>query len=78
VGELARTYVPGGTLIDLPHYAVAELVAATAKALADGASAVYEASFLADDIFVSIDILEHRKRGFFLCPGGLRQLEVPF
>ena len=66
VGELARTYVPGGTLIDLPHYAVKERVAATAKALAEGASAVYEASFLADDIFVSIDILERRKRGFIL------------
>jgi hypothetical protein len=27
---------------------------------------MYEASFLADDIFVSIDILERRKRGFIL------------
>ena len=32
--------------------------------LAEGASSVYEASFLADDIFVSVDILERRKQGF--------------
>jgi hypothetical protein len=64
VGALARTYVPGGVLIDLPHYEVKERVAATAKALAAAAPVVYEASFLADDMFVSVDILERRKRGF--------------
>ena len=66
VSELARAHVPGGVLIDLPHYEVKERVAATAKALAEGASAVYEASFLADDIFVSIDILQRRQQGFVL------------
>ena len=66
VGELARTHVPGGVLIDLPHNEVKERVAATVKALAEGASSVYEASFLADDIFVSVDILERRKQGFVL------------
>src|SRR5258706_13548145 len=33
VGELARTHVPGGVLIDLPHYEVKERAAATANAL---------------------------------------------
>jgi predicted RecB family nuclease len=41
-------------------------VAATAKALADGAPVVYEASFLEDGIFVSVDILQRRRQGFVL------------
>ena len=39
VGELARAQVPGGVLIDLPHYDFEGRVAATARALADGAPA---------------------------------------
>ncbi len=62
VGELARAHVPGGVLIDLPHYAMAERVEATRRALADGARAIYEASFREDDVFVSVDILERRGR----------------
>lgn len=66
VGALARTYVPGGRLIDLPHHAYEERIEATRRALADKVPAIYEAAFFADDIFVSIDILERRKRGFVL------------
>jgi len=66
VGEVARSYVPGGVLIDLPHTETAARVAATAKALADGAPALYEASFLEDGVFVSVDILERRRGGFVL------------
>jgi hypothetical protein len=66
VGEVARTYVPGGVLIDLPHDETVARMAATAKALADGAPVIYEASFLADGVFVSVDILERRRRGFGL------------
>lgn len=66
VGELARTFVPGGVLIDLPHHEVERRVAATAKAIADGARAVYEASFLEDGVFVAVDILERRRDGFVL------------
>lgn len=47
-GELARTYVPGGVLIDLPHHQMTDRVAATAKALAEGAPVIYEASLVAD------------------------------
>src|SRR5271157_923999 len=61
VGEVAHTYVPGGVLIDLPHDEMAARVAATAKALADGAPVIYEASFVADGVFVSVDILERRR-----------------
>lgn len=61
VGEVAREHIPGGVLIDLPHYEVRERVAATKRALEGGAKVIYEASFLADDVFVAVDIL-HRKR----------------
>jgi hypothetical protein len=66
VGALARTYVPGGVLVDLPHDAYAERLEATRQALAQGAPAVYEAAFHADGVFVSVDILERLGRGFSL------------
>jgi len=66
VGAAARGYVPGGSLVNLPHNAAAERVALTAEFLARGASAVYEASFVADDTFVAVDILERQERGFAL------------
>lgn len=66
IGELARAQVPGGVLIDLPHHEIEGRVAATALALADGARAVYEASFLEDGVFVAVDILERRGESFVL------------
>src|SRR5438046_1566027 len=66
VGELARTRYPGGVLIDLPHDARAERVAATRKLLDAGAPAIFEATFIADDTFVAIDVLEKKKDGYNL------------
>jgi hypothetical protein len=66
VGALARTYVPGGVLIDFEYYQVTEKLEATARALAAGAPAIYEASFIADDVFVAVDILERNGDGFAL------------
>ena len=66
IGELARTYVPGGVLIDIPYDEPERKVAATAEALAAGAPVIYEASFIEDDVFVSVDILERSGDGFFL------------
>jgi len=66
VGALARTYVPGGVLIDLPYHAYEQRLAATRQALEQGAPAVYEGAFRADDMFVSVDILERQGRGFCL------------
>src|SRR3972149_2791036 len=57
VGQVARGYVPGGVLIDLPYNAYAERVTATRQALEGGAPALYEASFQADGVFVAVDIL---------------------
>jgi predicted RecB family nuclease len=65
VGELVRTYVPGGVLIDLPYDAYTERLAATQEALGRVA-VVYEAAFVADNVFVSADILERRGAGYCL------------
>src|SRR5690242_5423745 len=60
VGELARSYLPGGVLVDLPHDQIAERVAATREALATGVSTIYEASFMAERVFAAVDILLRR------------------
>src|SRR5204863_1637594 len=64
VGEAARQRYPGGVLIDLPHHAGAERVAATQKALDAGAPAIFEATFIADGTFVAIDVLEKQNDGY--------------
>lgn len=64
VGEVARGYIPGGVLIDLPYYEVKQRIADTRKALESGAKVIYEASFKADDVFVAVDILHRSKRGW--------------
>ena len=64
VGQLARDYVPGGELIDFPYFAVEQKVAATGEALRCKAPAIYEASFLADGVFVGVDILERRRGAY--------------
>src|SRR5262245_7399892 len=69
VGAAARAYVPGGVLIDVPYRAYAERLTATQEAMAGGAQVIYEASFRADSVFVSVDILERT-------PAGLTIVEV--
>src|SRR2546427_11434609 len=66
VGEIARSYVPGGVAIDLPYSAYDERVALTRQALEDGAPVVYEASFRARGVFVAVDILKRDDCGFRL------------
>ncbi len=66
VGEVARTRFPGGVLIDLPYYEVEARLVATTAALDDAASAIFEASFLADNVFVAVDVLERVNGGFNL------------
>src|SRR6266516_2580879 len=66
VGTLARGTYPGGVLVDLPHQAVDERVTLTRKLIDDGAPAIFEASFLADNTFVAVDILRPDGKGFHL------------
>ncbi|MGH7499782.1 MAG: DUF2779 domain-containing protein [Gemmatimonadales bacterium] len=65
VGALAREQFPGGLLIDLPHDDPGR-VEATRRALADGAPAVFEATFVEDRVYVAIDVLERTGVGFTL------------
>src|SRR2546423_2072173 len=66
VGTLAQGTFPGGVLIDLPHTAVEQRVKLTRKLIDDGAPAIFEASFLADNTFVAVDILTPQEGGFHL------------
>ena len=60
VGELARSHFPGGVLI------ADRSVPATRKLIDAGAPAIFEASFLADNTFVAVDILTPQDGGFHL------------
>jgi len=66
VGEVARSYVPGGVLISGSPSQAAARVAATTAALAGGAPAVYEATFVAGDVYAAVDILERTHAGYAL------------
>jgi hypothetical protein len=66
VGEMATELFPGGLLIDLPHTDVEERLRVTAEALMSDAPAIFEATFVEDNTFVAIDILERGDDGFHL------------
>ena len=66
VGELARAYIPGGTLIEFDYSDLGKMVRETHEAIANGATVIYEASFLQDNVFVSVDILEKLEEGWAL------------
>jgi len=70
VGALARERFAHGTLIDLPHRELEQRVAHTREAIDAGAPAIFEASFMADDTFVAVDVLER------MAQGGWRMIEV--
>lgn len=60
VGVEAQKRYPNGVLIDAPYYAQDKAVAQTLKAISGGALAIYEATFLHNDVIVKIDILHRR------------------
>ena len=66
VGELARKRFPGGVLIDGEYWAVKEKVEKTRRAIASGAPAIFEAAFVEKDVFVAVDVLERKERGWGL------------
>jgi predicted RecB family nuclease len=65
VGELARSYIPGGTLI-ARHPDVEHRLERTRAAVASGAPAVYNAAFRHDEVFVEVDILAREGETFTL------------
>src|SRR5574342_419539 len=66
VGEAARERFPGGVLVDGDYWKVKEKVEKTRQAIADGAPAIFEASFLEDGVFAAVDVLVRKRRGFAL------------
>lgn len=65
-GELAQAEFPGGVLVDEEPWAIAQKCAATQAALVAGAPAIFEASFVADEVFSAIDVLQRLPTGFSL------------
>jgi hypothetical protein len=66
VGLLARGRFPGGVLIDLPHHAVEQRLQRTREALDSRVPVIFEASFVADNTYVAVDVLERQSKGFRL------------
>jgi hypothetical protein len=66
VGVLARERFPGGVLIDLPHNGVEERLRRTRDALERRVPVIFEASFVADNTYVAVDVLERLDKGFRL------------
>ncbi|MDA1196162.1 MAG: DUF2779 domain-containing protein [Planctomycetota bacterium] len=66
VGEAAQAFVPGGVLIDRDKRGIRGALEDTQAALARGESVLYEAAFVADDVFVAVDILERNADGWNL------------
>ena len=66
VTELARTLFSDGGLIDAPRSEINARIESTKLSLDFGAPVVFEASFLADDVFVAVDVLKRDGDGFTL------------
>ncbi|MDH3291000.1 MAG: DUF2779 domain-containing protein [Gemmatimonadota bacterium] len=62
----ARKQVPGGVAIDYPHDRANERLRATKHALAMNVPAIYGATFLANHVYVVVDILERAPDGYHL------------
>ena len=57
VGARAQEQFPGGVLVDAPYTDIAGRLAQTRVALDARAPAIFEASFIADDVFAAVDVL---------------------
>jgi predicted RecB family nuclease len=65
VNELARSYVPGGTVVARAPE-LDERLERTRAAIASGAPAIYNAAFRTDGVFVEVDILAREGENFSL------------
>ena len=66
VGLLARERFPDGVLIDLPHHAVEQRLQRTRETLEQHVPVIFEASFVADNTYVAVDVLERQSKGYRL------------
>jgi predicted RecB family nuclease len=66
VGEIARGDFPGGALIQGKRYEYEKKRALTEQAISAGAPIIYEAAFVHEGTFVSVDILEREPNGWVI------------
>lgn len=66
VGAVAREQFQGGILIDRPITEYDERRNDTQTAIKSNASVIYEATFVADGVYVAVDILHRNKKGWTL------------
>ena len=64
VHDLARELFPGGVLVPYEGLTKDDQVVMTREAMASGATAIYEASFAFDGIFVKVDLLRKGPEGW--------------
>ncbi len=64
VGALARERYPEGVLIEVEPWDAEEAVRLTEEAMADGATAIFEATFQAKDVLVRVDLLVREGDGW--------------
>lgn len=65
VSEVARTYVPGGVLVE-PRHSIEHRIRDTRAVLDAGRTPIYEAAFMEAGVFVAVDILERTGDTFTL------------
>lgn len=63
VGERAQEEFPSGVLIDNEYWDIEGGVRDTAKAIAEGALTIYEASFMGEGIYARVDVLRRERIG---------------
>lgn len=63
VGALARTYFPGGVLLEEDHTQSSAALRTTARLLAEGAACLFEAAFVHEGVLVRPDVLRRTADG---------------
>ena len=61
VGETARTYLPGGKLVDCKPWEFGDALAKTRDLIADGTETIYEAAFEYMGCYARADIIQYSK-----------------
>ena len=63
IGELAREYFTGGTLVNADYKHIPEAIKHTAELVKAGAKVIYEGTFVFNNVLIRFDILKRNKDG---------------
>ena len=64
VGEIAKEIFPGGKAVPFLKGEHKEMFDITKNLIKDGVTTIYEASFIYDDIFVRVDLMNKTEKGW--------------